>query len=377
MVRADRTRLRQVLLNLLSNAIKFTDQGEVVLRASAIPDWVTISVADTGIGIHPEDIPKAFTEFVQLEGGLSRPVGGTGLGLPITKRFVELQGGRIWAESEPGKGSTFYFTIPTSLAMQKAETSETLLEATVVVIDDDPAARQALAQQLSQSYSVLPLIDSRQAVERVREMHPDVVVLDVMMPFLDGWDVLKTLKSDPATQDIPVVVCSIMREQGMATSFGADDYLVKPVSAQALMRAVARFAPPGGKVLAVDDDEDALEIIRRMLGGMAYHVISATDGASGLDVIRERIPDVVLLDLMMPGMNGFEILSKLRADPATKDLPVIVVTAKDLTNEEREILRSEAAFLLQKGQFSHDELKRLVRNAILRGVYKGGAHGKS
>ncbi len=370
-VRADHTRVRQVLLNLLSNAAKFTEHGKITLKAWSDERWVTVSVTDTGIGMNPDDIPKAFADFVQLDGSLARTTGGTGLGLPISKRFIEMHGGRIWAESQPGVGSTFYFTLPRFQTSAPIEPPRKLEDARVLVIDDDPASCEMVALQLTQGYNVLALSDSRQAVEKVRESRPDVVVLDVMMPHQDGWEVLKALKSDPVTQSIPVVICSILREQKLALSLGASDYLVKPVSPQDVQRVVEQFVAPGGRILAVDDDADALEIFQRLLGSAACEVITAQNGRAGLEAIREQQPSVVILDLMMPGLTGFDVLAALRSDEQTASLPVIVVTAKDLTPQERQALQTGAAALLQKGQFSADEINQAVRRALARRPRRG------
>jgi signal transduction histidine kinase/CheY-like chemotaxis protein/HAMP domain-containing protein len=367
LVRADRTRVRQVLLNLLSNAAKFTDHGYITLRASADEEWVTLSVEDTGIGMAPEDIPKAFSEFTQLDSELTRQAGGTGLGLPISKRFVEMHGGQIWVESQPEVGSTFYFTLPRLPVSLPTGLEPEPTEARVLVIDDDPVAREMIGVQLAHGYQVFKLSDSRLALEKAREHRPDVIILDIMMPHQDGWEVLKLLKADPETKDIPVVVCSILREQNMALTLQADEYLAKPVDREELRRAVEQFAPPGGKVLAVDDDPDALEIVRRMLGGMAYRVTTAPDGRMGLAAVQDQSPDVVVLDLMMPGLSGFEVLAALRADPRTANIPVVIVTAKDLTIEEQLQLQAEAATLLQKGQFNADEFAQTIRRAVARG----------
>jgi len=371
LVRGDRTRIRQVLLNLLSNSAKFTAQGHIIVRANADTQWVTLSVEDTGIGIAPEDLPRAFAEFVQIDGGMTRQVGGTGLGLPISKRFVEMHGGKMWAESAPNVGSTFYFTLPCANAEPIPLPSDNLpSEARVLIIDDDPDSRDTIEHQLANHYHVFKLNDSRQVVERAQELAPDVIVLDVMMPHQDGWEVLKALKAHSATQDIPVIMCSVLHEQQLALSLAADDYLVKPVDRELLRHLLARLAPPGGKVLAVDDDPNALEIVRRMLDGMTYVVSTAQDGLSGLQAARTQGPDVVVLDLMMPGLSGFEVLSALRADQATAQLPVIIVTAKDLTREEYDQLQAGAAALLQKGQFTAEELVNAVRRAVARGVGK-------
>lgn len=362
-VRADRTRVRQVLLNLLSNAAKFTEQGHIAVRAWADADWVTVAVEDTGIGIAAEDIPKAFAEFVQIDGNLTRQAGGTGLGLPISKRFVEMHGGKIWVESEVGKGSTFYFTLPRVPEPKPAEMAHEAPETCVLMIDDDPAACEMMARQLAQGYQVWKLEDTRNVLETIRKNRPDVIVLDVLMPYKDGWEILATLKADPETKEIPVVICSVLREQKFALSLGADAYLVKPVQRDDLLQVIKQFAPSGGKVLAVDDDPNALEIITRLLDGMSYQVITAQDGVAGLLAAQQELPAVLVLDLMMPGKSGFEVLAELRADPRTANLPVVIVTAKDLTAEERAQLQSQAAFLLQKGQFTAEEFANAVRRA--------------
>jgi CheY-like chemotaxis protein len=344
-----------------------SEQGCITLRAWENGDWVTISVEDTGIGIKTEDIPRAFAEFVQIDGQLTRRTGGTGLGLSISKRFVEMHGGRIWAESEPEVGSTFYFTLPRHTeVLEPVETAEIPVEARVLVIDDDPTARETIARQLEHGYQVVRLNDSRQAVEKAQETSPDVIVLDVLMPQQDGWEVLQMLKNNALTRNIPVIVCSVLQEHQLATSLGANEYLVKPVKHEEVRRVVEQFAPPGGKVLAVDDDPNALEIIRRTLGGTAYRVTTAPDGWSGLTAARQHKPDVIVLDLMMPGLSGFEVLAAPRADPMTALIPVVIATAKDLTTEERAQLQTDAAALMQKGQFSPEEFNSTIRRAITR-----------
>jgi len=381
-VRADRTRIRQVLLNLLSNAAKFTESGHITLRASAGNGWVTLSVADSGIGMAPEDIPRAFADFVQLDGGLARRAGGTGLGLPISKRFVEMHGGRIWAESQPGRGSTFYFTLPcfeasstpaeTPPPAEQPDTSQTSPPC-VLIIDDDPQACEMVASQLTHGYNVLALNDSRCAVEKVRQIRPDVVVLDVMMPHQDGWEVLKTLKSDAETQSVPVVICSVLRETSLAMSLGASDYLVKPVTPQDVQRVMSRYAPAGGRILAVDDDPNALDILQRLLGGAAYQVIAAQNGQAGLQAARRQLPDVIVLDLIMPDLSGFDVLAELRQDEKLADVPVVIVTAKDLSPQERQQLQASATVLLQKGQYSSEEINQTIRRALARRPL-GGVH---
>jgi len=375
LVRADHTRVRQVLLNLLSNAAKFTQRGAITLCAVATGEWVTLSVTDTGPGIPAEDIPKAFSEFVQLEGQGQPRTGGTGLGLPISKRFVEMHGGHMWAESEVGVGSTFFFTLPSLHPATQAEAFQPIEStlARVMVIDDDVARGEAIAQQLGRSYQVLLVTTSHLAASRVRESRPDVIVLEASLSSThttaetsDGWDILKVLKADPETRDVPVVMCSLLQGQKVALPLSVNDYLVKPMEREELRRVVGRFAPLGGEVLAVDDDPNALDIVRRILQGKEYHVSTAANGAQGLAAVRAHKPDILMLDLMMPELDGFQVLTELRADPRTADLPVIVMTAKDLSPTEWEQLQAATVTFLQKGQFTPEELVNTVRRAATK-----------
>jgi signal transduction histidine kinase/CheY-like chemotaxis protein/HAMP domain-containing protein len=366
LVQADRVRIRQVLLNLLSNAVKFTEEGAITVRTWAENGQVTISVEDTGIGIADEDLTKVFAEFVQVDGSLTRRIGGTGLGLPISKRLVELHGGQMQVESRLGQGSTFSFTLPLLAATVPAQLEDEPEEARILVIDDDPAALEMISQQLADRYQVWKLDESHRVVEMVRQRRPDVVVLDVLMPYKDGWEVLEALKADPETQRIPVVICSMLHEQKMAYCLGASDYLVKPIDPQELQRVIKNLAPPGGKILAVDDDANALDIICYLLDGMSYQVSTAQDGRAGLAAIAADTPDLLVLDLMMPEVSGLEVLAALRSDQRTAQLPVVVLTAKDLTADERAQLQAQTAMLLQKGQFTPEEFVNIVRQAVRR-----------
>lgn len=288
-IRADRTRVRQVLLNLLSNAAKFTERGRIVLRARAEKNDLVVEVEDTGIGMRPEDLPRAFAEFVQIDGDLDRRAGGTGLGLPLARSFVELHGGKIWARSEPGKGSTFSFSLPLDgprgflgsavpmadipqAAGATGNPAETEAagprlsdEPRVLIIDGDPETAETIARGLEGAYRVERLIDPRLALLRAQALQPDMVILDVMMPRMDGWEILRGLKAEPSTRHIPVVMCTVLNERALAVSLGAADYIAKPVDIGELRSIAARLAPRGGVVLAVDDDADALEILHRAL----------------------------------------------------------------------------------------------------------------
>jgi len=389
LVRADRVRVRQVLLNLLSNAAKFTDSGSIDVLVddtgcaadgtAGASDYVAVAVRDTGTGMSTDSLSRIFLEFVQGDDSDARRAGGTGLGLPISRHFVEMHGGTIRVESARGVGSTFSFTLPRSPvpvaeAGRGAEDHGSMAapghdgaHARVLIIDDDPDSRKFLSRCLSRAeYDVTTLRDSRASLQTARSEKPDVVVLDVMMPDADGWGVLRSLKADPDTSRIPVVMCSVLSEQERALYLDASDYLLKPLDPEALKAMARKYAPDGGTVLAIDDDPNSLEIIRRILASTPVDVRTAGDGAAGLAEVGREKPDVIVLDLMMPGMDGFEVLSRLRADPATADVPVVVVTAKDLNAAERATLKTHAAALLQKGSFKPEDLERVVYRILSR-----------
>ncbi|HIP95707.1 MAG TPA: GAF domain-containing protein, partial [Anaerolineae bacterium] len=267
---ADPQRVRQILLNLVSNAIKFTDKGSVTVRAEADDENVTISVTDTGIGIRAEDIPLIFEEFRQVDGSTTRKYGGTGLGLPISKRLVELHGGRMWVESEVGTGSTFSFTLPLWKADHSLPSSATEDEQPasklVLVVDDDPQVIALFRRYLErEGYRVIGVQEGKRAIEQARILRPFAITLDLMLPGMDGWQILRKLKADPQTADIPVIICSIVDDSCQGFTLGAADYLVKPISGERLLRALARANGPGRKILIVDDDPDYVRVLRAML----------------------------------------------------------------------------------------------------------------
>ena len=395
-VRVDRIRIHQVLLNLLSNASKFTSQGSITVSIETRPRdrFVTVKVADTGKGIEQDELEKIFDEFYQVED--AQKVGGTGLGLPISRHFVEMHGGTMSATSAPGKGSTFSFTLPLAqppedaigeppaavAAMARSKPAASVAptvpavhegpSASILVIDDDDDSRGYLMTCLHRGkYRVVQLQDSRASLQKTRDTRPDLIVLDVMMPNADGWSVLQALKQTADTRDIPVVICSVLRDARRAFYLDADDYLSKPYDAAELVKLVGKYARDGGTVLAIDDDPDSLEIVRRILDPVRIAVRTAGDGEAGLASIRAARPDVVVLDLMMPGKDGFEVLSELRADPATVSLPVIVVTAKELTREERALIGEHADAMLQKGSFKPEELEAVIERLLARGRQAG------
>lgn len=371
-IRADKTRVRQILLNLISNAAKFTKQGEITIDTLVEDSSIRIAVQDTGIGIAPEHQALIFDEFRQVQGNLQREYQGSGLGLPICKRLVEMHGGRLWVESTPGVGSTFSFTLPiTEVAQIRLESpldpAVSMGEwPLVVVVDDDVASQEILRQYLeSQGYAVTTVTDSRHAVERIKQLQPRMVILDVLMPYLDGWEVLAQLKTLPETHDIPVMVCSIVDQQRLAITLGASDYLVKPIDELALMNRIQRLVAPLATILVIDDDPDARQIVRMALDDRQYRVIEASDGKAGLAAIEANNPDLVILDLMMPVMDGFGVLDHLRADRRYASLPILVLTAKELTAAEREWLQGRTIDFMQKDQMPIDQLlSRLVKTIV-------------
>jgi signal transduction histidine kinase/CheY-like chemotaxis protein len=376
---ADAQRARQVLLNLVSNAAKFTDQGFIAVRAWADESFVTIAVQDTGIGIPREKQEEIFQEFTQVESGTTRRYGGTGLGLAIARRLVELMGGRIWVESEVGKGSTFFFTLPRARPRLAGEPRPG--RPVILCIDDDPGVITLYRRYLEKhGFEVVGLTDPREALETARRLRPDAITLDIMMPQKDGWTVLQELKADPQTRAIPVIICSILDERGQGFSLGAAEYLVKPFTEEELLEAIQRVdgRPRPLKVLVIDDSEGDRQLIRRVLenaGG--YHVLEAANGPEGVALARRERPDLVILDLMMPEMDGFAVVEALREDPSTRSLPILVLTAKALTEEDRRRLNGRIERLLQKAGADPEALLAEILEVVRRARHPSGAPAES
>ncbi len=380
-MRADLTKVRQTLFNLLSNASKFTQQGRITLAAhrTAGGERVRFSVADSGIGMTPEQAGKIFESFAQADSSTTRRYGGTGLGLTITKLFCEMMGGSIEVESAEGSGSTFLIELPAEQPASEEElaASQAALadegEAPVLVIDDDRDARDMIRRMVErQGMSVVTAASGEEGLRLARERRPAVVTLDVMMPGKDGWAVLGAFKADPELASVPVVMATVVNDAAMAFSLGAADFLSKPIDRKRLLEVVGRLGREGEAVaLVVDDEEDARRLLRQQLANAGWTVCEATNGREALERLDEATPDVVLLDLMMPEMDGFEFLDILRQDPARRALPVVVVTAKELTADERRFLESRAASVLQKGSYRRDELTAEVMQ-LARGARESG-----
>jgi CheY-like chemotaxis protein/anti-sigma regulatory factor (Ser/Thr protein kinase) len=385
---ADATRLRQVLLNLVSNATKFTDKGKITLAAGYDDECVTIRVTDSGVGIPAEKLESIFEEFTQVDGTTTRSAGGTGLGLPISRYFVGMHGGEITVESEMGVGSTFTVTLPTYAQTQPEMElvepgpdgrSSAAERRTVLAVDDDPGVISLYRRFLeSEGYQVVGVTNSEEVLDKASELQPFAITLDVLMPTKDGWQVLRELKANPQTQHIPIIMCSIVSNEGFGFSLGAADYLVKPIMEEELLAALARCSVDRQEqgdveVLVIDDQADDILLIRRMLEAQRaleaqrhYCVIEADGGQAGINLVHRRKPDVVILDLMMPEVDGFAVLEDLKREPDTRNIPVIVITAKDLSEEEQQQLEGQVEVLLRKGLFTEQELLDDLGTALSR-----------
>ena len=369
---SDATRIRQVLLNLLSNATKFTDHGVITLEVERTGPEVVFRVHDTGIGMTPEQLGRLFEAFEQAEASTAAKYGGTGLGLAISRRFCQLMGGDVTVESEPGTGSTFTVRLPVDAPVEPAPLPGTGTVAagaagTVLVIDDDAAARDLVARFLEKAgLTVVGAADGVAGLKAAREHRPDVITLDVVMPGLDGWAVLTALKGDPATADIPVVMLSVMDEKNLGFALGASEYLTKPIDRDRLTRVLRKYGRAGvpRRVLVVEDDPLTRTVLRRAMESEGWEVVEAEHGRAALERGAERVPDLVLLDLMMPEMNGFEFLEALRAREAWRAVPVVVITAKELTDDDRRRLNGGVERVVAKGGRGLEALAAAVREHV-------------
>ncbi len=387
--RQDLTKLRQALLNLLSNAAKFTNDGRVTLHASRYTqggvEWLEFSVSDTGIGIPEEKLEHVFEEFSQADASTTREYGGTGLGLPISRRFCQMLGGDLTVSSRMGEGSTFTIRVPAQVPEADAEapeivapvTTEAQAEAiaaagagrTVLVIDDDPEARDIVERFLRKDgFKVATAGGGEEGLRLAHKLKPAVITLDVMMPDMDGWAVLRALKADPVLREIPVVMLTMVDDKGKGYSLGATDYLTKPVDRAQLHDLLARYraADTTGQVMLVEDDRPVREMMARMLTKSGWKVSQAGNGREALDLLAREKPGLILLDLMMPVMDGFEFLVEMRANSEWRDIPVIVLSAKDLTEEDRRVLSDRVEQIVRKDAGSNEQVVQLIHQVLER-----------
>jgi signal transduction histidine kinase/DNA-binding response OmpR family regulator len=392
-MRADPTRVRQALLNLASNAAKFTERGTITIaverRADGDRDWVTLRVCDTGIGMTPEQTARLFQDFTQADASTSRRYGGTGLGLAISRRFCRMMGGDITVESAPGQGSTFAIRLPVETgggAVAEGRRDATLAATsprpaparsgtpTVLVVDDDATVRDVMERFLvREGFAVVTASGGVEALHKARDLHPAAITLDVMMPDLDGWTVLAALKGDPALADIPVILVTIVDERQRGYALGATEYIVKPVDRARLVGVLRTLcARTGGRLLVVEDDDATRAVIRQALEREGWSIAQAENGRVALTRLAEGRPDAIVLDLMMPEMDGFEFLAELRRRPDGRDIPVLVVTAMDLTDDDRRRLNGGVERIIQKSAYPRDDLLREVRRVLAASVDRGG-----
>jgi PAS domain S-box-containing protein len=377
----DLVKVRQMLLNLLSNACKFTEDGAITLRAERRAndhgDDIVFHVADSGIGMTPEQMTRLFESFSQAESSTARRYGGTGLGLAITRRFAEMMGGDVSVTSEAGKGSSFTIVVPARVELAKHAPSQPAgtgaalqgdgSAGTVLVIDDDPDARRLLRRLLATAgFHVEEAEDGASGLERARAIRPNAITLDVLMPRMDGWEVLKQLHADPTLADLPVIMVSVLGEQQLGLALGATEYLTKPIDRTQLRHILRRYAQAAsnGPVLLVEDDPEMRRVLARALKKEGWQVREAENGHVALQRVAEERPSMILLDLVMPTMDGVEFITELRKTESYRSIPIVVVTAKDLTRAERKLLNGHVTDVLRKGAYSHDDLVRDIRMLV-------------
>ncbi|MGZ2478741.1 response regulator [Sinorhizobium medicae] len=371
---SDQTKLRQNLFNLLSNAAKFTKGGRVTLRVRreqrADRDWLVFQVSDTGIGMTPEQQDRLFNAFTQADASTTRNYGGTGLGLSITRSFCRLIGGVVTVESEAGKGSVFTMEVPAQCESEvdsppPEQTAQVRSGRTALIIDDEPAARNLIAKALAEAgLASIEASNGQEGLAAAREHRPDAIILDIIMPHQDGWSVLRALKNDPELCTIPVILATILADRELGLSLGAVEYLTKPIDTDKLVRTIETFG--GGKhdVLVIDDDQGSREFLRRILVKRKWTVHEAGDGVRGLEMMKRLVPRLVLLDLLMPEMDGFQTLSEMQSIPELQNIPVVVVTSKDLSANELKWLRDRAVAVVNKGANSRAQLVEALERQI-------------
>ncbi|NJP05972.1 MAG: response regulator [Chloroflexaceae bacterium] len=413
---ADQTKVQQVLLNLLSNAAKFTEAGHVTLHVSrrperpdmslqlvaqaehgdshkfAVTDWMVFEVSDTGIGMTTEQQEKIFQAFSQADASTTRRYGGTGLGLAISRHFCQMMGGDIVVRSDFGQGSTFTVYLPVDVTHAQSDSTKTAredgkhafheqdmldikypesdtAEDLVLVIDDDPDACDLMRRLLkAEGFQVIAALSGQEGIHLARKLRPSFITLDVMMAGMDGWQVLAALREDPELVDIPIIMVTIVDEKQVGFTLGATDYLTKPINREQVLALLQRYQRHSRRapfrILVADDDPLVRELLRRILETQDWHVIEARDGQHTLELVETESPDCLLLDIMMPKVDGFEVVRTLRAHAQWKDLPIIVLSARILDPEEESYLRHSVERILQKGSYNHEELLFEVRELI-------------
>jgi signal transduction histidine kinase/CheY-like chemotaxis protein/tetratricopeptide (TPR) repeat protein len=395
---ADVTKVRQSVFNLLSNAAKFTRNGSIIVSAGLElvedADWAVFAVRDTGIGLSDEQMGRLFEEFSQADASTTRDYGGTGLGLALSRRLCRMMGGDITVQSAPDRGSTFTIHLPLDVAAateSRMEPDQPPPESlrkgarSVLVIDDESSVRDLLTRTLcKEDFQVFTAAGGEDGLRLAREVRPDVITLDVLMPGMDGWTVLSALKADAALHDIPVVMLTIVDDKRRGYALQAADYLMKPVDRERLIAILQKYGrEKSAPILVVDDDGPTRELLRRILEADGWTVREAANGREALASLKQRPPGVILLDLMMPEVDGFEVVGELRKHDEWRSIPVVVLTAKDVTAEERQRLNGRVEKVIQKaaddrastavGEDVLAEVRRLIAASMNQ---KSGEEGK-
>jgi CheY-like chemotaxis protein/anti-sigma regulatory factor (Ser/Thr protein kinase) len=371
-----------MLLNLVSNAIKFTPNGgRVTIRTRQVESWIEIAVTDTGIGIANADLGRLFTEFQQLDAGHGRQQEGTGLGLALTKRFAALHGGEVNVESVPGEGSTFILRLPVnakkSVELPAGEPRRLAPSnpnlPLILVVEDNAEASEILMRHLEAGgFRMAIARTGNEALVMARELKPVAITLDILLPEIDGWEVLKRLKADELTWNIPVVVISVVDNPALGLALGAKDYFVKPVDRGALLSRLSQYAfdanmlPGETRVLVVDDEPANLDLLQALLEPEGFKVLKASGGRQGIDVARAQLPQLILLDLMMPDVTGFDVVEVLRTDATTRSIPIMVLTAKELTSDDKAALNGHVAAIFQRNSLAGSELVEWLRGFVAK-----------
>jgi len=393
-IRADRLKYKQIMYNLLGNAIKFTPvDGSASVSVTREDGFISTSVSDTGIGIKNDDIGKIFESFRQADGSTTRDFGGTGLGLTLTKQFIELHGGKISVKSKVGEGSVFTFTLPL-VEKDDSDFEETIKQATkhlpyhlnealagkpslgsdlVLVVEDNVGSNNLISMYLHEAgFKTVQAYNGEDGLRMAKELKPFAVVLDIMLPKKDGWEVLKELKSDPATEKIMAIIVSMTCDKELGYALGAIDSLSKPVSKRALLETLAKHSyttkVKSGKVtiLVVDDEPECVDLLSALLEPEGFSIIKACGGQAAIDLALKNTPDLIILDLMMPEVSGFDVVNKMKLNPGTKDIPIMIYTAKDITARDKAILNGDIEKIVRKGEFTKEEFLEDLKKLKLR-----------
>ncbi len=385
MITTDVTKLRQILFNLLSNAAKFTSEGTVRVEVEPVVvddrEHLCFTLSDTGIGMTDEQLERVFEAFAQADSSTTREYGGTGLGLTITRHFCSLLGGTLDVSSTPGEGTEFKMRLPRTLDLheQADERSEDTAEPTrrggdgelVLIVDDDPNAQQLLERALLRDgYQVSCASNGNEGLFLAEQLEPDVITLDIMMPLMDGWTMLERLRQNQKLADTPVILVTMVDERERGMAIGADHYLSKPIDRKELLALMQRYRQPAthGEVLIVEDDEASRELVSRLLRREGFGVIEATNGREGLEALDDSTPDLIILDLMMPEVDGFEFLSRFRERDDCESIPIVVLTAKNLTDQDYAVLNDKVERIVRKaGSTTHTmtrEVTEIVRKLV-------------